>query len=96
MGRSQPLRVLLALGGALALLVAVAIRPAGAGVVQEVDSVTITVSDIDRALAFYEDVLSFEKVSDVEVAGGPTISSWPAPACGCGSRRCGSAPSSSS
>ncbi|HYZ26303.1 MAG TPA: VOC family protein [Geminicoccaceae bacterium] len=68
MGRSRNLRVLLALGGALALLAAIAIRPAGAGVVQEVDSVTITVSDMDRALAFYEDVLSFETVSDVEVA----------------------------
>jgi catechol 2,3-dioxygenase-like lactoylglutathione lyase family enzyme len=69
MGRSHHLRVLLALGGALVLLAAVAIRPAGAGVVQTVDSITITVSDMDEALAFYEDVLSFEKISDVEVTG---------------------------
>jgi catechol 2,3-dioxygenase-like lactoylglutathione lyase family enzyme len=69
MRRSQHLRVLLALATALALLAAIAVRPAGAGAVQEVDSVTITVREMDRALAFYEDVLGFEKVSDVEVAG---------------------------
>jgi len=39
------------------------------GLVDAVDSVTITVSDMDRALDFYEDVLTFEKVSDVEVTG---------------------------
>src|SRR5215469_7544086 len=34
-----------------------------------VDSVEITVSNIDRALEFYSRVLSFKKVSDTEVAG---------------------------
>jgi len=33
-----------------------------------VDSVIMTVSDIDRSVAFYSHVLSFEKVSEVEVA----------------------------
>lgn len=42
---------------------------AGASVPLEVDSITITVADMDRSLAFYEDVLTFEKVSDVEVTG---------------------------
>ena len=37
--------------------------------VTAVDSVGLTVSDMDRALEFYTSVLSFEKVSDVEVAG---------------------------
>src|SRR5262245_43437885 len=37
--------------------------------VQAVDSVGMTVSDLDRSVAFFSDTLSFEKVSDVEVAG---------------------------
>ena len=34
-----------------------------------VDAVGVTVSDVDRAVDFYSKVLSFEKVSEVEVAG---------------------------
>ena len=34
-----------------------------------VDAVGMTVSDMDRSVAFYSDVLGFEPVSDVEVAG---------------------------
>jgi catechol 2,3-dioxygenase-like lactoylglutathione lyase family enzyme len=34
-----------------------------------VDAIGITVSDMDRALEFYSKVLTFEKVSDTEVAG---------------------------
>jgi catechol 2,3-dioxygenase-like lactoylglutathione lyase family enzyme len=37
--------------------------------VSGVDAVGITVSDMDRAVDFYSKVLSFEKVSDVEVDG---------------------------
>ncbi len=37
--------------------------------VEAVDAIGMTVSDMDRSVAFYADVLSFEKVSDVEVAG---------------------------
>jgi catechol 2,3-dioxygenase-like lactoylglutathione lyase family enzyme len=37
--------------------------------VTAVDSVGITVSDMDKAIQFYSEVLSFQKVSDVEVLG---------------------------
>lgn len=37
--------------------------------VQAVDAVGITVSDMDRAIDFYSKVLSFERISDTEVAG---------------------------
>lgn len=37
--------------------------------VQEVDSVGITVEDLDKAIAFYSEVLSFQKISDTEVWG---------------------------
>jgi catechol 2,3-dioxygenase-like lactoylglutathione lyase family enzyme len=37
--------------------------------VDRVDAIGITVSDMDRAVDFYSNVLSFEKVSDREVAG---------------------------
>jgi catechol 2,3-dioxygenase-like lactoylglutathione lyase family enzyme len=38
-------------------------------VASAVEAVGFTVSDMDRAVAFYSDVLTFEKISDVEVAG---------------------------
>ena len=45
-------------------------RTHGAAVtVTAVDSVGITVSDMDRAVEFYTSVLSFEKTSDIEVSG---------------------------
>lgn len=37
--------------------------------VDVVDAIGMTVSDLDRSLEFYSNVLSFEKVSEVEVAG---------------------------
>src|SRR5258708_25525628 len=36
--------------------------------VEGVDAIGITVSDMDRAVDFYSKVLTFEKVSDTEVA----------------------------
>jgi catechol 2,3-dioxygenase-like lactoylglutathione lyase family enzyme len=39
--------------------------------VAAVDAIGITVSDMDRAVGFYTSVLTFEKVSDVEVMGRP-------------------------
>ena len=42
---------------------------AWAQLVKSVDAVGMTVSDIDRSVEFFSKVLSFEKVSDVEVAG---------------------------
>jgi catechol 2,3-dioxygenase-like lactoylglutathione lyase family enzyme len=41
----------------------------GHDLVQAVDAIGMTVSNMDRALDFYTKVLTFEKVSDVEVAG---------------------------
>jgi len=40
-----------------------------AALVDGVDAIGITVSDMDRAVDFYSRVLTFEKVSDVEVSG---------------------------
>jgi len=42
---------------------------AGAPIARSVDSIAVTVGDMDRALFFYEGVLGFEKMSDDEVAG---------------------------
>ena len=55
-----------------ALLFAVLISPdvsSAAPVVRSVDSIGVTVSDLDRAIAFYTNVLSFEVESGNEVAG---------------------------
>jgi catechol 2,3-dioxygenase-like lactoylglutathione lyase family enzyme len=41
----------------------------GLPLVEGVDAVGLTVSDMDRSVEFYSKVLSFEKVSDVEVTG---------------------------
>jgi catechol 2,3-dioxygenase-like lactoylglutathione lyase family enzyme len=57
--------VALSISGSLALRTHAARQPlAGA-----VDAVGMTVSDMDRSVAFFTNVLTFEKVSDVEVAG---------------------------
>jgi catechol 2,3-dioxygenase-like lactoylglutathione lyase family enzyme len=59
---------LLLLGG----LPVAADRPAGAqaaGLIRAVHAVGMTVADMDRSIAFYSQVLGFEKVSDVEVGG---------------------------
>jgi len=40
------------------------------GAVSAVDAAGIVVEDMDRSVAFFTDVLTFEKVSDVEVTGG--------------------------
>jgi hypothetical protein len=42
-------------------------QTAPASAVQAVASVSITVSDMDRILEFYTEVLPFRKISDVEV-----------------------------
>ncbi|HXE76369.1 MAG TPA: VOC family protein [Candidatus Xenobia bacterium] len=57
---------------ALALTLWLALAPdarAQAPLVTGVDSVSITVSDMDRSVDFFTDVLTFEKVSDIEVWG---------------------------
>src|SRR5712671_2418031 len=46
-----------------------ALAQQNSALVDGVDAIGITVSDIDRAVDFYSKVLTFEKVSDTEVAG---------------------------
>src|ERR671924_394767 len=43
--------------------------PVFAQLVRSVEAVGVTVSDMDRSVEFFSKVLSFEKVSDIEVAG---------------------------
>lgn len=57
--------------GLLAFALAVATPAHADGLIEAVDSVTITVSDMDRALDFYSKVLTFKQVSDSEVTGEP-------------------------
>jgi catechol 2,3-dioxygenase-like lactoylglutathione lyase family enzyme len=65
MNRRTSLRI-----GALVLLLSARLAVAGGvPLVAAVDAVGLTVSDMDRSLAFFCEVLDFEKVSDVEVAG---------------------------
>ena len=54
------------------VLVLVAYSPAALPqpIVKSVEAVGMTVSDMDRSIEFFSKVLSFERVSDVEVAGG--------------------------
>src|SRR4029077_1658707 len=42
---------------------------AEAGRVRELGAIGLTVSDMERSVAFYRDLLGFEKTSDAEVAG---------------------------
>jgi catechol 2,3-dioxygenase-like lactoylglutathione lyase family enzyme len=67
-----PLRLHRKLAAICALLLALAAPQAFAqhsALVDGVDAIEITVSDMDRAFDFYSKVLTFEKVSDVEVSG---------------------------
>lgn len=54
------------------VLVLVAYSPAALPqpIVKSVEAVGMTVSDMDRSIEFFSKVLSFERISDVEVAGG--------------------------
>src|SRR5229473_6751659 len=54
---------------ALGLLFLTSLASAQQPLVDRVDSVSMTVADIDRAVDFYSKVLTFKKVSDTEVAG---------------------------
>jgi catechol 2,3-dioxygenase-like lactoylglutathione lyase family enzyme len=58
----------------LALLLALALLPAAAqqspaALVRGLDAINMTVADMERSVDFYSKILSFQKVSDVEVAG---------------------------
>jgi catechol 2,3-dioxygenase-like lactoylglutathione lyase family enzyme len=48
----------------------------GTGVVVAVDSIGMTVSDMDRSVAFYSDVLAFKPISYVEVDGPEYDQLW--------------------
>jgi catechol 2,3-dioxygenase-like lactoylglutathione lyase family enzyme len=63
------------IGAALLVAVSLAGRPSASApampaLATEVAAVGMTVSDMDRSVAFFSEVLTFEKVSDVEVSGG--------------------------
>jgi len=67
---------------------------ARAPIVTGVEAVGMTVADMDRALEFFSNVLSFQKMSDVEVAGeayehleASSASACVSHACGSGTRR---------
>src|SRR5262249_631643 len=51
------------------LLVSFVGFPAAGAQVTAVDSIGVTVADMERSLAFYRDVLGFQPVSDLEVSG---------------------------
>jgi catechol 2,3-dioxygenase-like lactoylglutathione lyase family enzyme len=82
-GRAVALLLAVSLIGAAVASVARAQAPAAVGVrtsapppdprpiARAVEAVGFTVSDMDRAIEFYSGVLTFEKVSDVEIAGDP-------------------------
>lgn len=64
--RRRRRRLLLAVVAALAVA---SFDASAQPLVSSLDSVGMTVADMDRAVDFYSKVLTFEKVSDVEVAG---------------------------
>jgi len=62
-------RVALAVVGALTLLAASLHAASASEPVRAVGAIGMTVASVERSVAFYADVLGFEKVSDAEVAG---------------------------
>jgi catechol 2,3-dioxygenase-like lactoylglutathione lyase family enzyme len=67
--RSAILCLCLAIGWSTALQLHAVAHSTQALQVQRVAAVAITVADLDRSLAFYTNVLTFEKVSEQEVTG---------------------------
>lgn len=57
--------------GTCALAAKAEAPPRPAPLVQAVDSIGLTVGDLDRSVGFFRDVLMFEKVSETEVTGEP-------------------------
>jgi hypothetical protein len=62
-----------------------------AGLIRAVGAVGMTVGNMERSIAFYSDVLGFEKISDVEVWGRTTSASKGSSDSGCASCGCASA-----
>src|SRR5215471_18503071 len=69
--QKQGIKLLLLLGLVFAWGVATAVAQtvSNQAPIRAVDAIGMTVADMDRSLAFYTQVLAFERVSDVEVAG---------------------------
>ncbi len=67
--RSAPWRALLILLASLCLSFATVAAAAAEPIVRAVESVAVTVADMDRSIAFYRDVLGFAPVADAEVSG---------------------------
>jgi len=71
--RSQSIRPVYLAAVVLTLLAVLAVPQARTqqtpALIEGVEAIGITVSDMDRAIDFYSKVLTFEKVSDTEVAG---------------------------
>jgi catechol 2,3-dioxygenase-like lactoylglutathione lyase family enzyme len=70
-----PSEVAAVIGAALLIAISLTGRPhagapAGLALASEVAAVGMTVSNMDRSVAFFSDVLTFEKLSDLEIAGG--------------------------
>ncbi|MGH7206845.1 MAG: VOC family protein, partial [Nitrospiraceae bacterium] len=73
----NPLLRWLALGVVIVLPLAPAYPVAAEGIaIKSVAAIGMTVSDMDRSIAFYADALSFKKVSDVEVDGAEYERLW--------------------
>jgi catechol 2,3-dioxygenase-like lactoylglutathione lyase family enzyme len=53
----------------LAISISSAAQQAGTPLISGVDAINTTVANMDRSVTFYSQVLDFQKVSDVEVAG---------------------------
>jgi catechol 2,3-dioxygenase-like lactoylglutathione lyase family enzyme len=62
---------LIHVGIALLLWCACSLAVAAPPVITAVDSIGVTVNDMDRAVAFYTKVLGFERISEDEVSGEP-------------------------
>ena len=60
--------------------------PAQTPLATEVAAIGVTVSDTDRSVEFFIEALTFEKVSDVEVAGESSNTCKAYSDCGCASR----------
>lgn len=69
--RRRPIRVLAALLHLIAWagVFGPANAAVAAGAVRGIESISVAVGDMDRSVAFYRDVLSFEPICDIEVAG---------------------------
>jgi hypothetical protein len=69
MRRQSLWRIVLFVLGCYAWTIGALAQVPQAPAVEAVEAVGMTVADVERSVGFYSNVLSFEKVSDVEVVG---------------------------